>query len=121
MIRVVPRRKGACLFFCGNHRNDYGNHGKRDQYQYQEQQQQQYANSRDPYGKNKKDEPKRGKKVDAKYSYCKETESANGHGESQKSKQCTDPLESKQHVRKMDQNDRYFEEEPDEFAYDLAG
>lgn len=66
MIRVVPRRKGACLFFCGNHRNDYGNHGKRDQYQYQEQQQQQYANSRDPYGKNKKDEPKREKKVDAK-------------------------------------------------------
>ena len=60
----VPRRKGTCLFFCGNDRDDYGNHGKRDQYQYQEQQQQ-YPNSRDPYGKNKKDEPKREKKVNA--------------------------------------------------------
>ena len=98
-IRVVPKRKNACIFFCDEYENkddssyfepEYSKHHKHEQ---------------------REKEPAT-KRVDPKYSYC---EASNGG-----SKQCTAPSDEYGHEKKMKSMEDMYDEDPEDVAYMLA-
>ena len=95
-IRVVPKRQGACLFFCGDQFKN-GDGGDGGQSYFERESRNQHANQdQDGHGHahGRGDEAR---KVDAKHSYCQESDD----GE-QKQKQCTDPTNPQQHASRID-------------------
>lgn len=88
-IRVVPKRKGACLFFfCGD---DGASESSKDP----------YINSKHEEYDNQGDSTHtKHKHVDPKYSYCEESTAGNGKKDNQK--QCTAPLDPHYHKQNMD-------------------
>lgn len=98
-IRVVPKRKNACLFFC----DDYDSHDDGGYFEPE-------------YSKHHKHEPREkepaNKRVDPKYSYCE----ASNDG----SKQCTAPSDEYLHEEKMKSMEDMYDEDAEDVAYMLA-
>lgn len=98
-IRVVPKRKNACIFFCDN----YDSH---DDSSYFEPK---YSKHHQHEQREKETEKKR---VDPKYSYCE----ASNDG----SKQCTAPSDEYGHEKKMKRMEDMYNENPEDVAHMLA-
>ena len=109
-IRVMPKRKGACLFFCEETRERRDKHSRYDDtHSHEKERKPEFDKA--GHGNQRKDA---NRKVDVKHSYCKESESDEDEG---KQKQCTPPLDPHQHARKMNRFDNMH---ADDVAHMLA-
>ena len=112
-IRVVPKRTGACLFFCKRDETKGGRddreHEYKHGYQYERGHGHEYG-----HGHDQKDGAK---KVDVKHSYCEETDQ---EGEGGAGKLCTRPLEPNHHAKRMERSTEIDDEDPEDVAFSLA-
>ncbi len=104
-IRLVPRRKGACLFFCEHDRSSKSSSSRRNEYDSYAHHSYRRETWEDSQNNQDAEEKVSGRKVEPKLSFCRDKDDGDVNGKEKKSQsqssQCTRPQNPLQHDNMM--------------------